>query len=957
MSPLDRLSGGPVAALISALDDSSREVKVAALEAVVRLPLAAELWRNAAPRIVRMLERDGPSYDTLIPAAAVPVATVRAEVRRHLSSSQPDARRFAVTGLARVGDQHALPGLLEWLQDPSEDDYARVDASELLVNLDVSSVRRDVRRLAANDPLAEVRLWSCVALAKGGEVKPLRRILRSFDKGTINVRYNPLDFSDRLRLAGPFPDSVSKELNRHLPSDGWVQEIVFDLLSDRSIQTPTSSIREDIHVSERVRLGESAAQSARRALSALRTDGTPGLREAYDEQDLRFLHPSAANDFVVDLYTAMEPGDIEVSNKIVKLVHDLYEPLQPDAARFVEIYAANRDIRSPVADQIAWTAARAGAPDLLEQLEAGLRSAEPSMRKTSAELVADAAAYMGDGYPPIFGGGSGPPPLVGPTELLDFGTDDIATDTTMSLDVETRVSRIPHIDLPFEGPVNPGATFNVHVYADETPSRHDEESTPIELSLPFDVDAVNVEVSLLTSEHFRVVGSSEDAISIQRLEPASTLATFTVTVLTDEGFRELGMPPESLRTGALTAVFGYKGREAGKVTRALKIAVGGTDDNVKDESLSIEPDRSGPGALFAESVDGNADLRIQVVAVGRIFRCRVSTDLVQMSAGDADWHLWRPEGDTRTLVGNYMALFTATQKKPEQRLDALRGAGKQLFRAAPEIFRRTFWRIIDENRPLETISIVSDEPYIPWELMIPHDDSHDDRAPLGVEFAVGRWIDQTSIAAPRRIRLPDSYAIAPAYAKPLEKARDEADSVVKQFGGQVIDPATYTHIRTCLHEHMAGLIHFACHGTISSSGEQEILLDDDATLAPAEVEGSVFASDVRSVRPLIFINACEIGRQAPALIGVGGFSATFIRIGASGVVAALWSVKDTVAREVAQEFYRRVKAEPNAPFSVILRELRARAYGGPDGEPGEDSFAAYVFYGDPLARAAVGPAP
>ena len=83
---------------------------------------------------------------------------------------------------------------------------------------------------------------------------------------------------------------------------------------------------------------------------------------------------------------------------------------------------------------------------------------------------------------------------------------------------------------------------------------------------------------------------------------------------------------------------------------------------------------------------------------------------------------------------------------------------------------------------------------------------------------------------------------------------------------------------------------------------------------------------VRASRPLVFLNACEVGRLEPGLVGAGGFAEAFMNLGAGGVVAALWSVKDDLAHQLAEEFYRRVEAEPTTPYAAILRDLRARSY-------------------------------
>ena len=92
------------------------------------------------------------------------------------------------------------------------------------------------------------------------------------------------------------------------------------------------------------------------------------------------------------------------------------------------------------------------------------------------------------------------------------------------------------------------------------------------------------------------------------------------------------------------------------------------------------------------------------------------------------------------------------------------------------------------------------------------------------------------------------------------------------------------------------------------------------------------------------MNACNEGRLKPALIGIDGLAPDFAELGASCVVAPVWSVEDKIAKDVAKRFYKGVLE--GRPFARILQDIRRDAY---DDAKGSDSYAAYCFFGDPCA--------
>ena len=521
----------------------------------------------------------------------------------------------------------------------------------------------------------------------------------------------------------------------------------------------------------------------------------------------------------------------------------------------------------------------------------------------------------------------------------------------------TILRRTPHMDLLPPQPLAASEAFAVAIYADTQPARAGERAREIAIDAPAEIRRCKFEVFLQPSAHFRIEGPLSQTLILERDQPRSETVSFELRVVEDPG-RVAGTPE-------ITAYFYCGNLQSGVVSRQIEIA-GIASGPSADASRSD---------TVAHDIRGvPADLQVDVLRTpageGRTFVVRVRTSLLP---GWREWQngIWSLERSTSDIVSGYMKEFISSELSDKERLWQLVGAGKQLFKAAPEIFRQVFWELLDAGAPLESISIVSAEPYIPWELMVPirwKNGRREERQPLGVEFNISRWSSSDHTAPSPRIPLVDSVVVAPRDSR-LKKREQEVAVVLKRFPGHRVDPAAAEALDDWLSAKETTLLHFICHGksgiketvkiedgqvhiyvNAESVGEQMLTFENGKFLNTARLEGMKgLGRALAARRPLVFLNACETGRLVPVLVGPGGFAQTFMELGAAGVVAALWSVRDSIAHEIAVEFYRRVKEEPGVPFAQILRDIRKKAY-----EPGggEDTYAAYCFYGDPRATAA-----
>jgi hypothetical protein len=519
------------------------------------------------------------------------------------------------------------------------------------------------------------------------------------------------------------------------------------------------------------------------------------------------------------------------------------------------------------------------------------------------------------------------------------------------------IERTPHLDVIGQLPLRAGNSFSIDVFVDRAPPHTGEVSSPFHAQVPAATQALDVEVSLDGSAHFTFPEGRERVMTIFVDQSKSAEVSFKVAVK-----KEL----KSLAGARLAAYFTFEGRPSGQVIVDIPLTdePAGTQETPPAGEVPpppivrASPPNGVPPAMSLRPGLRKPDLIVEVtdpVRDMRSLRCKLQSPHAEELGIETARRSWRLATRADDLVQSLFAEFTQRSIPPIKRLNSLRGAGHAIWDAAPKHLQDAIWKLIDGGR-LHSILVVSADPYFPWELMIASrtkNGQREEREPLGVECAVARWIAKDNTSPPQKVPLTRSLVIAPDYKgpprpNPLAHAASEAKTVCATVPGYLLVPAEYLKVSASLFASQSDLVHFACHGVASGNiGIQELALED-LEMSSIEVAGLVRPRIPDT--PFIFLNACEVGRPAPALDGVGGFASAFIGQGAKAVIAPLWSVEDTVAASVAQEFYDRLKAQPQTPYAEIIRDIRSHAYNG--STQGVDTYAAYCFYGDPLASSA-----
>jgi hypothetical protein len=306
----------------------------------------------------------------------------------------------------------------------------------------------------------------------------------------------------------------------------------------------------------------------------------------------------------------------------------------------------------------------------------------------------------------------------------------------------------------------------------------------------------------------------------------------------------------------------------------------------------------------------------------------------------------------------------------------LASVGARIAAKLPREFWAAFDRVVaqlqrqpgrDARRP-PTVLLLASENLVPWELAaLPR--PIDPALPnfLAAQTRMGRWIlDEGTVPQPpssspmkveRMVALAGHYA-AETGLEPLPHAVAEAGEIGTRFAAVVRLASSDTlgalldaQLEVNLARGGAEVVHFAGHGEIDPRhpGTGGIYLEDGTAVHPLLFTSSVLGT---RHRPFVFFNACMVGTGGELLGDCGGFPGECLTGGFRGLVAPLWAVRDTLAKEIALEFYQRT-LDDGQPVADVLHRIRARyrdtvAAGAP-----QPTYLAYVFYGHPalaLAR-------
>lgn len=314
----------------------------------------------------------------------------------------------------------------------------------------------------------------------------------------------------------------------------------------------------------------------------------------------------------------------------------------------------------------------------------------------------------------------------------------------------------------------------------------------------------------------------------------------------------------------------------------------------------------------------------------------------------------------KSLYDDIENFWADSQSDYDTFMFTLRARGAEIFKELiPESLQKVFW---EHRNEINAIQVFSDEPFIPWELVYlvePNQPISPDSCFLAEKGLVRGYSDPNGITQdlPTKIKFRKDKAryVIPDYPidnYKLNGAQKEKKILENILNAEAIKPKNIAVINSIMNANSFDILHFACHGEAQQDNiwNAGLLMEgsmdngryNKEVLTSSAIKGYANFKNAAS-RPLIFLNACQIGRSGYNLTGIGGFADAFIKGGAGAFVGTHWSVGDQSALKFSETFYRKLLDGENIMSSLISAREASK-------NNREVSWLAYVVYADPYAK-------
>ena len=271
----------------------------------------------------------------------------------------------------------------------------------------------------------------------------------------------------------------------------------------------------------------------------------------------------------------------------------------------------------------------------------------------------------------------------------------------------------------------------------------------------------------------------------------------------------------------------------------------------------------------------------------------------------------------------------------------LESMGRTIF---IDLFPPELQDILRSSDQIESINIISPEPYIPWETAFFSRNEEDEKF-LCEQFDVTRWLQGRT--SPQEILVNEAAIITLAETQSMPgliNTTRESEMISQIFSSTLINKINplLGEVDNLFRKGESGLFHFACHSDYDLGGDLSKIYLEDGEFAANWLSNPLY--DLSSKTPFVFLNACQSGRMGFTLSGMGGWVQEFLNAGAGAFVGPLWIVEDEAAYDFAFKLYIYLNEGKTLGESARLARNNLK-----DNDP-YYSWLAYTVYGDPNTK-------
>lgn len=282
-----------------------------------------------------------------------------------------------------------------------------------------------------------------------------------------------------------------------------------------------------------------------------------------------------------------------------------------------------------------------------------------------------------------------------------------------------------------------------------------------------------------------------------------------------------------------------------------------------------------------------------------------------------------------------------------------------------------YWQL---EKFISSVRVISDEAWIPWELIRPWARDKKDEFFLCQRYSFSRWFQSKvtqsfnyEVTSDGRVFFPGEpknltnrrfknvkivSPIKPDLPETLEELKWITDFFIQKTGKKPSHVSSRAELEESLRTGGFDILHISTHGSynrnIPSESYFELENNEIFTIKDLTGEFTQFGKN----NPIVILNNCESARQGFSLTSIQGWAKEFISCGASAFIGTLWKINSEIALQFSKSLYTNLSK--GLPLGEAVKEARISCIHkcqkdcAPNCDMQEDpSWLSYQLYGHP----------